>query len=402
MSAEEFIEFLTANDGVVLFSAVVSAVMGMLLVYRALLYRDPLADRIQSLNSRQRSLKSTLLAPKSRQRREQTLGFMRHLVQKLNLLRTKEAKKITLLLSRAGFRKNDALVVFFFAKLSLPFIFGGLAILFLYVLPALTTKFHFPNETLQSLSQNETTVKFTDGAQVGAVFLYIGESVTVDDKNVTSGVTGFYLGAEDFSNTDRWKPIKINEAGGAQSQGMTSWLICLAMVVLGGFAPNLFLKNAISKREHKLRRGLPDALDLLVICAEAGQSLDAALKRVSSELGRFSPEIADELLLTSIELGLMPDRRTALDNLVQRANIAEIRNVVNALNQTEKYGTPLAHTLRVLSAEYRSDRMMRAEAKAARLPAVMTVPMIIFILPPLFVVLLGPAILRVLDQFINR
>jgi tight adherence protein C len=179
-------------------------------------------------------------------------------------------------------------------------------------------------------------------------------------------------------------------------------LIALTMVVIGAYAPNFYVKNAIGKREFALRRGLPDALDLLVICAEAGQSLDGALKRVAREIGRFSPVVADELALTSVELGLMAERRSALDNLVQRAAIPEIRNVVNALIQTEKYGTPLAHTLRVLSAEYRSDRMMKAEEKAARLPAVMTVPMIIFILPPLFVVLLGPAVLRILDQFINR
>ncbi len=324
MSAEDIIEYLTANDGIVLFSAIISAVMGTLLVYRALLYRDPVADRIQSLNSRQRSLKSSLMAPKSRQRREQSLGFMRQMVEKLNLLRTKEAKKISILLSRAGYRKSDALVIFLFAKLSLPFIFGGLAILFIYALPI------------------------------------------------------FHL------------------------QGSARWLVCLASVGLGSYVPNIYLKNAITKREKNLRKGLPDALDLMVICAEAGQSLDAALKRVASELGHFSPEIADELSLTSVELGLMADRRTALDNLVQRANIPEIRNVVNALTQTEKYGTPLAHTLRVLSAEYRSDRMMKAEEKAARLPAVMTVPMIIFILPPLFVVLIGPAALQVFDKFVNR
>ena len=180
------------------------------------------------------------------------------------------------------------------------------------------------------------------------------------------------------------------------------WLISLGIVGLGGYGPNIYLKNSITKREKSLRKGLPDALDLLVICAEAGQSLDAALKRVSQELGIFCPEIADELSLTSIELGLMSDRRTAPDNLVQRANIKELRNVVNALTQTEKYGTPLAHTLRILSAEYRSDRMMRAEEKAARLPAVMTVPMIIFILPPLFVVLIGPAVLQVFDKIVNR
>ena len=272
----------------------------------------------------------------------------------------------------------------------------------MYVLPALTTKLHFPNETLQTLQSNETTVKFNSGGQIGAVYLYVGPTANFVDSDPTDNITGFSLGSEDFSNKSRWKPIKLEEAGGTKVHGMTSWLLCLALVGLGGFAPNIFLKNAILKREKSVRKGLPDAMDLLVICAEAGQSLDSALKRVATELGRFTPEIADELMLTSIELGLMPDRRTALDNLVARANIPEIRNIVNALTQTEKYGTPLAHTLRVLSAEYRSDRMMRAEEKAARLPAVMTVPMIIFILPPLFVVLIGPAVLQVLDKFIHR
>ena len=187
MNAEEIIEFLTANDGIVLLSAIISAVMGMLLVYRALLYRDPLADRIQSLNSRQRSLKNSLMAPKLRHRREQSIGYMRELVQNLNLLRTNEAKKVTILLSRAGFRKSDALVIFFFAKLSLPFVFGALAVFFVYVLPI------------------------------------------------------FHL------------------------EGMIRWLLCLVMVIVGGYVPNIFLKNAIAKRAHKLRKGLPDALDLLVM-----------------------------------------------------------------------------------------------------------------------------------------
>jgi tight adherence protein C len=135
----------------------------------------------------------------------------------------------------------------------------------------------------------------------------------------------------------------------------------------------------------------------LVICAEAGLSLEAALTRVSQEMARACPEVADELGLTAIELGFLPERSKALENLAKRVQLPSFRGVVNTLTQTEKYGTPLSQSLRVLSNEFRSERMLKAEEKAARLPAVLTVPMIIFILPPLMIVLLGPAILRTID-----
>ena len=130
-----------------------------------------------------------------------------------------------------------------------------------------------------------------------------------------------------------------------------------------------------------------------MICAEAGQSLDAALTRIAVKIDISSPEMADEIRLTALELGLLPERRQALINLDTRTNIPGIRGVVNTLNQTEKYGTPLAQSLRVLASEFRNDRMMKAETKAAKLPAIMTVRMIVFILPPLFIVLIGPAII---------
>jgi tight adherence protein C len=172
-----------------------------------------------------------------------------------------------------------------------------------------------------------------------------------------------------------------------------------AGVLVGAYTPVVLLRNNIARRYQKLRRQLPDALDLLVICAEAGLSLDAALTRVAREIGPSAPELADEVGLTAIELGFLPNRRQALLNLVRRADIPPIRAVINTLMQTERYGTPLAHSLRVLAAEFRDDRMMKAEEKAARLPAIMTVPMILFILPCLFIVLIGPAIIQVLDTF---
>ncbi|WP_126173719.1 type II secretion system F family protein [Altericroceibacterium xinjiangense] len=170
----------------------------------------------------------------------------------------------------------------------------------------------------------------------------------------------------------------------------------VAGIAAGGLLPKMLLKNVGKRRHQKVLKGLPEALDLLVICAEAGLSLDAAIKRVAREIGPSWPEMADEFGLSAVELGFLPDRRKALGNLAKRTPIAEIEALVNTLAQTEKYGTPLAQALRVLSQEFRSTRMMRAEQKAARLPAVLTVPMIVFILPPLFIILIGPAIVQAL------
>ncbi|MBQ1500479.1 MAG: type II secretion system F family protein [Sphingomonas sp.] len=166
--------------------------------------------------------------------------------------------------------------------------------------------------------------------------------------------------------------------------------------------PDLYLKNKIQKRSAAIRKGLPDALDLLVICAEAGLTVDAAFARVSKELGKAYPELGEEFQLTAIELGFLTDRRQAFENLAERIDLDSIRGVVTTMIQTEKYGTPLASALRVLSAEFRNERMMRAEEKAARLPAIMTVPLILFILPVLFVVILGPAACSINDALISK
>ena len=175
-------------------------------------------------------------------------------------------------------------------------------------------------------------------------------------------------------------------------------LVLAAGAVLGFFGPDIFLSNAAAKRRQALQKALPDGIDLLVICAEAGLSLDTALNRVADELALSAPELADELALTGVELNFLPERRLALDNLARRVDLPAIRGVVNTLIQTERYGTPLAQSLRVLSAEFREQRMLRAEEKAARLPATLTVPMILFILPTLFIVLVGPAMIDVYDQ----
>lgn len=171
----------------------------------------------------------------------------------------------------------------------------------------------------------------------------------------------------------------------------------MGALILGYKAPDLFVDNMRQKRTDAIRKGLPDALDLLVICAEAGLTVDSAFARVSKELGRAYPELGEEFALTSIELGFLTERRQAFENLAYRVNLESVKGVVTTMIQTEKYGTPLASALRVLSAEFRNERMMRAEEKAARLPAIMTVPLILFILPVLFIVILGPAACSLAD-----
>lgn len=294
-------------------------------VWSALVVPDLMGTRAKRLRHRQDELRAGMLATRRQaQHKAAAVGLMRRVTQRLNLLKAKTGTKTIERLSQAGWRSKDALVVFLFMKLVLPFVFAA-----------------------------------------GAFFLF----------NVA-------------------KLIELD--------GTMSMLVPIAGLGLGAYAPEMFVKNAIAKRQKLIQAGLPDAIDLLVICAEAGLSLDAALNRVSQEVQRASPEIADEIGLAAVELGFLPERRQALDNLLKRCPLPAVRGIVNTLLQTEKYGTPLANALRVLAAEYREERMLKAEAKAARLPALLTVPMIVFIMPSLFIVIIGPAAIGILDNFINR
>lgn len=322
--ADPFDFFGIDGEAVLVAMAAIAASATVLAVWSALLSRDPVSSRMQRLRHRQAELRAGYqTAKRSQHRNAAALGFMQQVVRRFDLLKSRTAGSVAERLSRAGWRSKDALIIFMFMKLCMPFVVGAVA------------------------------------------FLFIG------------GLDTFKL-----------PPMAQN-------------LLPLAFVLTGFYVPEVFVKNAISKREKLLQNGLPDALDLLVICAEAGLSLDAALTRVSREMAQSIPEIAEEFGLTAVELGFLPERRGALDNLMKRCHLPSVRGVVNTLQQTERYGTPLAHALRVLSAEYRDERMMKAEEKAAKLPAVLTVPMIIFILPTLMIVLIGPGILRVIDAFSN-
>ncbi|BBF81010.1 type II secretion system F family protein [Asticcacaulis excentricus] len=175
-------------------------------------------------------------------------------------------------------------------------------------------------------------------------------------------------------------------------------LICVAMFVAGYYAPNIYISNIASKRRATIVSAFPDALDLLLICVEAGMSIEAALQKVSQEIGSASIELAEELSLLVAELSYLPERRMAYEGLARRTNYPGIKSVCTAMIQAEKYGTPLGTALRVMAKENRELRLSAAEKKAAALPAQLTVPMIVFFLPVLFVVILGPAALNIMDM----
>lgn len=165
-------------------------------------------------------------------------------------------------------------------------------------------------------------------------------------------------------------------------------------VAAGFYAPNLYLSNIITKRQQSIMRAFPDALDMMLICVEAGMSIEMAFDRVGGEIGSASAELAEELKLTNAELSYLADRRTAYDNLAKRTNHPGVKAVCMALSQAEKYGTPLGSSLRIMAKENRDMRIAEAEKKAAALPAKLTVPMIVFFLPVLFLVILGPAYIK--------
>jgi tight adherence protein C len=169
----------------------------------------------------------------------------------------------------------------------------------------------------------------------------------------------------------------------------------IACALVGYYLPDLYVSNTIARRQASIMRAFPDTLDLMLICVESGMSIEPAFTRVAAEIGQQSPELAEELALTTAELSYLPERRIAFENLASRCGHNGVKAVATALNQAEKYGTPLGQALRVAAQENREMRMSEAEKKAASLPAKLTVPMIIFFLPCLFAVIMGPAIIKI-------
>lgn len=191
-------------------------------------------------------------------------------------------------------------------------------------------------------------------------------------------------------------PLLFSDAEGTDR--ILNIFLGILLIVLGLFGPRLYLKNSITKRTKTLLRSFPDTLDLLLVCVESGLAMDAALTRVCHELGSAHPEITKELNRTRLELALLNDRSKALYNLGERTDIVAFRSLAAALIQTEKFGTNLTDTLRVMADDYRQTRLLLAEQKAGRLPALITLPLITMLLPSFMLIILGPAILRVIAQ----
>ncbi len=188
----------------------------------------------------------------------------------------------------------------------------------------------------------------------------------------------------------------IDDMGYSQ---LTRIAALIGLLYIGIKIPEMYLDKVTAERRASIRRAFPDALDLLLICVESGISIETAFRRVSEEIGRQSVALAEEFVLTTAELSFLPDRRQAYENLSRRVDVDSVRQIVTVLNQADRYGTPLASALRIVAQESRTMRMSEAERKAASLPPKLTVPMILFFLPVLFVVILGPAISQAAKNF---
>ncbi len=283
-------------------------------VWVAVTWQPPIEARLRALRTRRMRTRSEQGAPRP-STKETSIGLMRKLADRLNLLRGAAADQTSRKLRQAGFLSRDAAVVYVFVKLALPLALGFLMIF----LTAVT------------------------------VIIEVDEDLVLP--------------------------------------------VCVGAVLAGFVMPEVYIKNVATKRRDILNHVLPEGLDLLTICVEAGLSIDAAFRRVSREMQGSMPELASEFEITAIELTYLPDRQQALENMSERTASQAMAAMVNALRQTEKYGTPLAASLRILAQEFRQTRASKAEEKGARMPALMTVPLMVFILPTLITVLLAPAIM---------
>jgi tight adherence protein C len=284
-------------------------------VWVAVTWQPPIEARLKALRTRRMRTRSEQSAPNKPSTRAASIGLMRNIANRFNLLRGTAADQTTRKLRQAGFLSRDAAVVYVFVKLALPLLLGFLMI-----------------------------------------FL--------------TSVTDIIEVSEDLVLP-----------------------VCVGGVLAGFMMPEIYIKNVATRRRDNLNHVLPEGLDLLTICVEAGLSIDAAFRRVSGEMQGSMPELAAEFEITAIELTYLPDRQQALENMSERSSSPAMAALVNALRQTEKYGTPLAGSLRILSQEFRQTRASKAEEKGARMPALMTVPLMVFILPTLIAVLIAPAIM---------
>jgi tight adherence protein C len=303
--------------------AAISVFATVMTVAQPYFSRDRLGTRIKAVALEREKIRARERArlkaeAKRASLRNEPKVYMRRVVDRFNLRKALADDNTVNALRMAGFRGQAPLVVFLFARVTLPLVLFLAALLYLFVL----TNFHYP--------------------------------------------------------------------------ALVKLLFALAFSYLGLYAPNLYVRNLVQKRQTSIRRAWPDALDLMLICVESGMSAEAAFRKVSEEIGIQSIPLAEELTLATAELSYLPDRRQAYENLAQRTGLEGVKAVMTSLIQAERYGTPLGTALRVLSQESRDQRMTEAEKKAAALPPKLTVPMIVFFLPVLFGVIIGPAAIQIM------
>ena len=303
--------------------AAFSVIATILTIGQPLLVRDRLGTRIKAVAVEREQIRARERARLATEQKRASLrvepkAYMRKVVERFNLRKLLADEGTVAKLRMAGFRGQAPLVVFLFARVTLPLIFFLAALIYLFL----------------------------------------------------------------FSKLQQPAVLKV--------------LFALAFSYIGLYAPNLFINNRVQKRQRSIRRAWPDALDLMLICVESGMSAEAAFRKVSEEIGAQSIELAEELTLTTAELSYLQERRQAFENLSLRTGLEGVKSVMTSLIQAERYGTPLGTALRVLAQENRDQRMNEAEKKAAALPPKLTVPMIVFFLPVLFAVIIGPAAIQIM------
>jgi len=303
--------------------AAFSVIATILTIGQPLLVRDRLGTRIKAVAVEREQIRARERARLATEQKRASLrvepkAYMRKVVERFNLRKLLADEGTVAKLRMAGFRGQAPLVVFLFARVTLPLIFFLAALIYLFL----------------------------------------------------------------FSKLQQPAVLKV--------------LFALAFSYIGLYAPNLFINNRVQKRQKSIRRAWPDALDLMLICVESGMSAEAAFRKVSEEIGAQSIELAEELTLTTAELSYLQERRQAFENLSLRTGLEGVKSVMTSLIQAERYGTPLGTALRVLAQENRDQRMNEAEKKAAALPPKLTVPMIVFFLPVLFAVIIGPAAIQIM------
>lgn len=291
----------------------------------AALTGDKLGSRMKYVSSEREVMRAERLAEladsenRHARLRNNPKGFMKQIVEQLNLRKLLETESTQEKLKMAGMRGQAPVVAFLFFRLTLPFVTFGGALFYLFVLRE------------------------------------------------------------------------------AEMPNVLRWVISLGAAYFGFYLPNIFIHNLIQRRQQSIKRAFPDSLDLLLICVQAGMSIEAAFNKVAAEIGARSLELAEEFSLTTAELSYLPDRTKAYENLGKRTGLPGVKAVGTALVQADRYGTSIGTALRTMAQENRDMRMAEAEKKAASLPPKLTVPMIVFFLPVLFIVILGPAYIKVME-----